>query len=213
MMGCSDSEAGELTVHGVVKWFDPLRGFGFLTDDAGGKDVLIHANVLRRFGQGSVSEGARMSVVAIAGTRGRQASAILSLVPPVDEGKTAIADLDCLTPQQRAALPLWPARVKWFDKAKGFGFANLFGQTGDVFLHVEVLRQSGLADLAAGEAVALRVFPGPRGPMAAQIASWDSAVQLTDGAICPWGDTTSDWGGQTDGEADAVSLRVRMAGA
>lgn len=211
MMECGNTEAAGLTVHGIVKWFDPLRGFGFLADDAGGKDVLVHANVLRRFGQGSVSEGARMSIVAVSGARGRQATEILSLVPPADENKSAIADLDCLTPQQRAALPLWPARVKWFDKVKGFGFANLFGQKGDVFLHLEVLRQSGLADLAPGEAVALRVFPGPRGPMAAQIAAWDSAGQLTDGAVCPWGDTVSDWAGQAPG--DAVSRRARMVGA
>ena len=68
---------------------------------------------------------------------------------------------------------LLPARVKWFDKAKGFGFANLFGQSGDVFLHCEVLRHSGLADLGVGEAVALRVVDGRRGLMAAQIAPWE----------------------------------------
>ena len=46
------------------------------------------------------------------------------------------------------SLPLEPARVKWFDKGKGFGFANVFGRDEDVFLHIEVLRRSGLADLA-----------------------------------------------------------------
>ncbi len=33
--------------------------------------------------------------------------------------------------------------MKWFDKAKGFGFANVFGQKADVFLHIEVLRAFG----------------------------------------------------------------------
>ncbi len=211
-MGTCDEDGDGLTVNGVVKWFDPHRGFGFLADDAGGRDVLVHANVLRRFGQGSVAEGARMSVVATASARGRQASAILSLAPPADAGKSALADLDCLSPAERAALPLWPARVKWFDKAKGFGFANLFGQHGDVFLHVEVLRLSGFADLTVGEAVALRVFPGPRGPMAAQVAAWDHATQVAEGETCPWGGPCADWDEQQPAAAEALPARARTAG-
>lgn len=71
--------------------------------------------------------------------------------------------------------PLVPARVKWFDKAKGFGFANVFGSSEDVFLHSEVLRRSGLADLQPGEAVCLRVIEGQRGRMATIVAAWDAA--------------------------------------
>ena len=66
--------------------------------------------------------------------------------------------------------------MKWFDKAKGFGFANIFAEKADVFLHVEVLRHSGFADLAVGEAIALRVVDGRRGMMAAQILSWEKAA-------------------------------------
>ena len=75
------------------------------------------------------------------------------------------------------ALALEPARVKWFDKGKGFGFANVFGRGEDVFVHVEVLRQSGYADLAAGEAVALRIVEGKRGRMAVQVVSWETATR------------------------------------
>ena len=88
----------------------------------------------------------------------------------------AIADLCSATPDEVAKLPLLPARVKWFDKAKGFGFANVFGQKADVFLHIEVLRHSGFADLSVGEAVSLRVVDGRRGMMAAQILSWERAA-------------------------------------
>jgi CspA family cold shock protein len=76
-----------------------------------------------------------------------------------------------------AKLPLEPARVKWFDKGKGFGFANVFSSSDDVFVHVEVLRASGLSDLAAGEAVCLRIIDGKRGRMAAQVLSWEAAVR------------------------------------
>ena len=42
---------------GHVKWFDTSKGYGFLVveDDLG--DILLHANVLKNFGRGSVSEG------------------------------------------------------------------------------------------------------------------------------------------------------------
>ncbi|MCL4163625.1 UNVERIFIED_CONTAM: hypothetical protein GTU68_063429, partial [Idotea baltica] len=65
--------------------------------------------------------------------------------------------------------PMVAARVKWFDKAKGFGFANVFGNSEDVFVHMDVLRQFGLSDLAPGEAIAMRVIDGKRGRMAAEV--------------------------------------------
>ena len=37
-----------------------------------------------------------------------------------------------------------PGRIKWFDKAKGFGFANVFGKSEDIFVHIDVLRRCGL---------------------------------------------------------------------
>jgi cold shock protein len=68
-------------------------------------------------------------------------------------------------------------RAKWFDKGKGFGFANVFGRHEDVFIDVDVLRQSGLADLQAGEAVGLRILCGRRGRRAVQGVSWETAVR------------------------------------
>ena len=73
-----------------------------------------------------------------------------------------------------ADVPLEPARVKWFDKTKGFGFANVFGNDEDVFVHVEILRKSGFADLQPGEAICIKVVEGERGRMASLVASWDS---------------------------------------
>ena len=41
-----------LVVEGRVKWFDVGKGFGFIVSDDSGPDILLHANVLRNFGQG-----------------------------------------------------------------------------------------------------------------------------------------------------------------
>ena len=58
-------------VHGVVKWFDPAKGFGFILSDAGGPDILIHANVLRNYGQSSVADGSEIEVHVQHTARGR----------------------------------------------------------------------------------------------------------------------------------------------
>ena len=168
----------EVQVHGQVKWFDPSKGFGFIVAQTGGPDILLHANVLRNFGQSSVAEGAFLTVKVQQTPRGIQAFEVVEIKPPSasPEGiETGEGTID-LPPQTG---PLLPARIKWFDKAKGFGFANIFGRDEDVFVHVEVLRRSGLAEVQAGEAVALRVAEGERGRLATQVATWESGLQDT----------------------------------
>lgn len=164
-------------VSGRVKWFDPVKGFGFIVADEGGPDILLHANVLRNFGQGSVADASRIVVLVQQTTRGQQAVEVLEISPPELDGVPPIEDLGDSDAAEIAALPLEPARVKWFDKVKGFGFANVFSRPEDVFIHIEVLRRSGFADLGPGEAVCLRVMDGKRGRMAAQVVSWETAAR------------------------------------
>ena len=110
--------------------------------------------------------------------RGRQATEVLSITPPPPDAAVPIAELAAMTEAEITALPLLPARVKWFDRRKGFGFANVFERKGDVFLHIDVLRQFGFADLLAGEAIGLRIFMAERGMVAAEVAAWDSTASL-----------------------------------
>lgn len=163
-------------ITGRVKWFDPAKGFGFVVSDAGGPDILLHVNVLRNFGQNSVADDARIEVVTHNTERGVQAVEIVAIMPPVREEPSGLHDLANLPEENMAEIPLEPGRVKWFDKTKGFGFANVFGKADDVFLHIEVLRQSGLSDVQPGEALALRVIDGQRGRMAAQVFPWEMAL-------------------------------------
>ena len=176
----TEEETTPRQVRGHVKWFDPAKGFGFVVSDDGGADILLHANVLRNFGQSSVADGAGIEVTVQETQRGIQALDVLWIKPPEGSGGPVVDDLAEMSTEDISALPLEPARIKWFDKAKGFGFGNVFGRAEDVFIHVEVLRRSGLADLQPGEAVALRIIEGKRGRMAMQVLSWESGSRHRD---------------------------------
>jgi CspA family cold shock protein len=172
---CENMDIGRI-LRGVVKWFDVSKGFGFVISQSGGPDILLHGNVLRSFGHSSVSEGTEIEMNVVETARGMQATEVLSLTPPAARPTAPLAELFGLDAEEIERLTLHAARVKWFDKAKGFGFANIFGLAEDIFIHIEVLRRSGLADLATGEAIGLRITDGKRGKMAVEVQSWDSAV-------------------------------------
>ena len=160
-------------VFGHVKWFDIDKGFGFLVLEDGGGDVLLHANVLKNFGRTSVSEDTKIEFEFLETDKGIQVSKIYNILNSEDiknpkendHSVNKINDFD-----------LHPARVKWFNKSKGFGFANIFKSNDDIFLHIETLKRSGLSDLETGEAIVLTVTEGPRGKMADSIFTWDDQI-------------------------------------
>ncbi|MEL6609136.1 MAG: cold shock domain-containing protein [Pseudomonadota bacterium] len=170
------SEGGATTrvVRGHVKWFDPAKGFGFVVSDAGGADILLHANVLRNFGQSSVADGVGIEIAVQDTPRGVQAVKVIGIDRVDAHVPAGLQDFEDIDDSEIAALERQPARVKWFDKVKGFGFANAFGTADDIFIHIEVLRRSGLADLQPGEAICVQVITGKRGQMAATVESWES---------------------------------------
>ncbi|MGB3408212.1 MAG: cold shock domain-containing protein [Jannaschia sp.] len=164
-------------VEGRVKWFDSTRGFGFVVSPQTDRDVLLHVNVLKSFGQSSVADGSDVSLRVQHSDRGLQAIEVLAVRPPehIDITYVGAVGPEFLQPIPED-LPYLPARVKWFDKAKGFGFANVFGKSDDIFIHIEVLRRFGLAELTSGEAICLRAVDGARGQLALEIRRWEFYV-------------------------------------
>ncbi|MEM8570588.1 MAG: cold shock domain-containing protein [Pseudomonadota bacterium] len=166
----------EMIVRGKVKWFDTTKGYGFVVtgDDEG--DILLHGNVLRAYGFTSVAEGAEIVLRVQVTDRGRQAVEVVEIVPDTSRSDGAEGAVPVVEPGGSG--PLEPARVKWFDRVKGFGFVNVFAKPEDVFLHMETLRQYGYGEVVAGDVLAVRVTQGPRGPMVYEVRSWDYVVRM-----------------------------------
>ena len=63
-----------------------------------------------------------------------------------------------------------PVEVKWFNRAKGYGFLHRAGvDAEDVFVHMETVRNSGLTDLQQGQTVEARIAEGRKGLTAVEV--------------------------------------------
>lgn len=152
------------TVSGIVKWFDPARGFGFIEVEGLEPDVLLHHSDLQNFGRSSVTPGSTVEFIIFQSRRGLQVRDIVDIVPSSLEVAQGI--------QTTSERELVPARVKWFDDAKGFGFVNVFGEEDDCFLHRSVLKSAGLSSANTGEAICVAVAQSGEGLVAVRAGTW-----------------------------------------
>jgi cold shock protein len=58
---------------GIVKWFNPTKGYGFIQPDNGGKDVFVHISAVEKAGMSSLNEGAKVSYEIVA-NRGKESA-------------------------------------------------------------------------------------------------------------------------------------------
>ena len=57
--------------NGKIKWFNPTKGYGFIENDTGGKDVFLHVSALEQAGIDTLTEGEAVSF-EIGDNRGRE---------------------------------------------------------------------------------------------------------------------------------------------
>lgn len=65
--------------NGIVKWFNPDKGFGFIQPESGGQDVFVHISALDRAGISRLNEGQKVSYELVT-EKGKTSAADLKLI-------------------------------------------------------------------------------------------------------------------------------------
>ena len=64
---------------GTVKWFNPVKGYGFITPDEGGSDAFVHISAVERAGLSTLQEGQKVSFDLEAGRIGKTSAENLTI--------------------------------------------------------------------------------------------------------------------------------------
>ena len=162
-----DANVRIVHISGLVKWFDVGRGYGFIIPDNGMQDILLHLSCLKRDGFDAPLEGTRIICEAVERQKGYQCLRVLTV-----DSSTAINPVERRPRTHTVVTPnsAWiRAKVKWFNRARGFGFASEGEGSPDIVIHMETLRKTAIADLLPDTWIYVRFGDGPKGKMAAEV--------------------------------------------
>ncbi|MFQ6171111.1 cold-shock protein [Oryzobacter sp. R7] len=141
-----------LGVLGTVTWYEPAKGYGFISADGGDAEIFVHSSAI--VGGGVLVDGQRVAFLVVDGEKGPQADHLLPLGAPAARQATASDGAD--------------GTVSWYDWDKGFGFITPGSGGPDVFVHVRELA-GGLSELDEGDRVTYDVVMSEKGPQARDV--------------------------------------------
>jgi cold shock protein len=155
-------------VTGVVKWFDPLKGFGFVKVEDG-SEAFLHVSRLKAGGYSdNLPEGSQVTVRLGPGKRGAEVTEVVDISAVGPSQSTTQAPAHRRQAQDAPGEEL-VGSVKWYNPSKGFGFVAVGEGRKDVFVSSRTLERSGLNDLPEGRRVKMKVVQGHKGPEARSI--------------------------------------------
>ncbi len=152
--------------NGVVKWFNPAKGFGFIQPEDGGQDVFVHIAAVERSGLSGLNEGDQVAYELEEDRRSGKTSAGQLRVTghgpaPAGGGRGAPRPSRGFDSPRGGGGGGFSSGtgesgtgvVKWFNTTKGFGFIQPDNGGGDVFVHISAVERAGLRGLNEGQQV------------------------------------------------------------
>ncbi len=129
---------------GKVKWFNQFKGYGFVEAEGIKDDIFLHFSVLDKAG---IKTLLKDDIITFCVTKSGDKYQVKEIKKIESSAKFKIDDSK---PEKVTAV------MKWFNPAKGFGFAQL--KTGDdVFIHANLLRKLAIENIEPDKTLILMV--------------------------------------------------------
>jgi CspA family cold shock protein len=151
---------------GVVKFFNPQKGFGFIVRDDGGEDVFVHISAVEQAGLTDLADGQPLEFTLV--DRGGRISATNLRI----EGEPMAVERSGGGgggggPQRQLTGEKASGTVKFFNAMKGFGFIQRDDGQPDAFVHISAVERAGIPTLNEGDRLEFELEVDRRGKYAA----------------------------------------------
>lgn len=161
----------QASAKGKVKWFNPTKGYGFVTLDTGG-DAFCHASALQATGHADVPPGTTIVCDLADSQRGLQVVTVHSVDMSTAEAPARSPRRDFgggygggggYRDHGAASGPMVEGKIKFFNDQKGFGFVMPDNGSGDIYLHASALRRSGVQAVEPDQRIRYTTRQGNKG--------------------------------------------------
>jgi CspA family cold shock protein len=146
---------------GIVKFFNPQKGFGFIVRDDGGEDVFVHISAVEQAGMTDLADGQPLEFTLV--DRGGRISATNLRI----EGEPMAVERAERGPQRQLTGEKATGTVKFFNAMKGFGFIQRDDGQPDAFVHISAVERAGIPTLNEGDRLEFELEVDRRGKTAA----------------------------------------------
>jgi CspA family cold shock protein len=154
---------------GIVKFFNPQKGFGFIVRDDGGEDVFVHISAVEQAGLTDLADGQPLEFTLV--DRGGRISATNLRIEgdpmPVERSGGGGGGGSQSGPQRQLTGEKASGTVKFFNSMKGFGFIQRDDGQPDAFVHISAVERAGIPTLNEGDRLEFELEVDRRGKFAA----------------------------------------------